>query len=377
METILTNARVVGPASAFSGTVVVAGRLIADVGEGVSGQAGAEDLEGDLLIPGLIDLHTDNLEKYFNPRPRVIWDHVSAVMGHDVQVAGAGITTVYDSLSLNTEKEGSQRQAILEPMLRRLRETAEHTRAEHLLHLRCEVTDPCLPDLMTPFIGDRAVRLLSVMDHTPGQRQFAEVHHWWTWHRSHNESRESEMAAIMERRLDLQSTYADRYRRYVADIAGRFDIPVASHDDATEDHIAEAAALGVRIAEFPTTLEAARAAANSGMAVLMGAPNLVRGGSHSGNVSAGELAEAGVLDILASDYIPGSMIQAAFALTEAPWGYSLPEAIATVTSKPARAAGLRDRGAIMPTLRADLVRVGLIGNTPIVKAVWRGGQRVI
>jgi alpha-D-ribose 1-methylphosphonate 5-triphosphate diphosphatase len=130
------------------------------------------------------------------------------------------------------------------------------------------------------------------------------------------------------------------------------------------------------LTEFPTTLEAARAAGELGLAVLAGAPNLIRGGSHSGNVAAATLAEAGHLDILSSDYIPSSLLQAAFRLCDGELGLSLPEAIAKVTAVPADAVGLNDRGIVAEGYRADLVRVQVIDGRALVRGVWVGGERV-
>jgi alpha-D-ribose 1-methylphosphonate 5-triphosphate diphosphatase len=151
---------------------------------------------------------------------------------------------------------------------------------------------------------------------------------------------------------------------------------LATHDDETVEHVAEAAALGITISEFPVTLEAAKAAHDGGMTVLMGAPNLIRGGSHSGNVSAAELVEAGLMDAFASDYVPVSLLHAAWKLTHDPFGWSLPDAIATVAARPAAAAGLTDRGEIVVGKRADLVRVGTAGAVPMARMVWRAGHRV-
>ena len=134
--------------------------------------------------------------------------------------------------------------------------------------------------------------------------------------------------------------------------------------------------LGIAVAEFPTTVEAAEASRAAGLHILMGAPNIVRGGSHSGNVSALELMRLGILDILSSDYVPFSMLQAAFHLFDLEEA-SLPEAISHVTKAPAEAVGLADRGAIEAGRRADLVRIRAHrGEPPVVRSVWREGRRV-
>jgi alpha-D-ribose 1-methylphosphonate 5-triphosphate diphosphatase len=152
-------------------------------------------------------------------------------------------------------------------------------------------------------------------------------------------------------------------------------IPLASHDDESLEHIDEASDLGATVAEFPVTAEAARRARERGMVVVMGGPNLIRGGSYSGNVPAAELAESELLDAFASDYVPRSLVECAFAMTRAPFGWSLSRAAALVTSAPARAVGLDDRGEIAPGQRADLLRVRLAGDLPLVRGVWTQGAR--
>ena len=132
---------------------------------------------------------------------------------------------------------------------------------------------------------------------------------------------------------------------------------------------------GVTMSEFPTTVAAAQAARQHGMAIIMGGPNMVKGGSHSGNVSAAELAQADLLDIFSSDYVPSSLLLATFMLAELA-GWSLPKAVRTVTSNPARAIGLQDRGQVAVGQRADLLRVRMNrAGMPSVLQTLYGGQR--
>ena len=151
-------------------------------------------------------------------------------------------------------------------------------------------------------------------------------------------------------------------------------VPLASHDDTEVDHVEQASQEHIRISEFPTTVAAAQAARAAGIDIVMGSPNLVKGGSHSGNVSAAELARLDLLDIFSSDYVPASMLQSAFMLRDTV-GWSLPKAVKTVTRNPARAIGLNDRGELAPGLRADLIRVKMSGTMPIVRGAWHKGVR--
>lgn len=375
---LLTNARVVTATEVFPGTVQVAGGVIRAVDRGVTSVAGATDLEGDFLLPGLVELHTDNLEKHFTPRPGVRWPSLPAVVAHDAQVVAAGITTVFDALALGDVKDGSARMENLDDMATAvtLAQAENATRAEHFLHLRCELGHPDLTRLFHNFDGNGLVRLVSVMDHAPGQRQFVNLDKYREYYQGKYRLSDAEMDAFMDRQIRSSRDHSGGNRAHIVARCHERGLPLASHDDAEPAHVEEARALGMSIAEFPTTLEAARAARHHGLQVLMGAPNLVRGGSHSGNVSARALAEADLLDIVSSDYFPGSLLQAAFALEESVASISLPDAVARVSRNPARAARLGDRGSIEPGLRGDLVRVHEYHRFPLVREVWRAGMRV-
>jgi alpha-D-ribose 1-methylphosphonate 5-triphosphate diphosphatase len=361
-QQVLFSRRIVLADRCISGEVVVRGGFIAEVVETADPSGTAVDLGDDLLIPGLVDIHTDNLEKHYQPRPGANWDDLGAVIAHDGQCAAAGITTVLDSLALHGERNGLDRAAAFPKLVAAIDQCTRDglLRIDHGLHLRFEVTKSAILDIAAPYLDHPRLRLLSLMDHRPGQRQL------------HLKS-PSDQAVDDTEIADL----CRRNRRHLADICHAQGVALAGHDDATLEHIAEAVSLGCTMAEFPVTQVAAQAARHAGMTIAMGAPNLVRGGSHSGNLSAKAAAQAGLLDILASDYIPLSMIRAAFLLAEADQGFSLPDAIATVTDNPARATGLTDRGRIAPGLRADLVQVRWQpGRWPLALSVWLAGNRV-
>lgn len=378
VEQILTNARVVTAEQEFVGTLVLRDGLIAELAEGVSGLSQAIDLGGDYLLPGLIELHTDNLEKYMSPRPGVDWPSASAVLTHDAQIVSAGITTVFDALAIGDVNPRGKRMQQLPAMLEAIAEAsaAGHMRADHRLHLRCEL---CHPDTLTVFrdlVEHPLVQLVSVMDHSPGQRQFAKEEKYREYYIGKYHLSEAEMDAFIQEQVANSIEFSDRYRRaIVADCHSR-GLALASHDDATLAHVQESAGFDMSIAEFPTTLEAAKASHDLGLKVLMGAPNIVRGGSHSGNVAAAELARHGVLDILSSDYYPASLLQAALLLAGQDNGYDLPRAIASVSRIPARAAGLDDRGEIRVGLRADLVQAQVHQGQAVIQQVWRQAKRV-
>jgi alpha-D-ribose 1-methylphosphonate 5-triphosphate diphosphatase len=380
-DLIVANARIVTAEAELTGSLAAAGGRITRLDEGATRAAGAVDFEGDYLLPGLVELHTDHLERHYTPRPGVRWPAVTAVMAHDAQVAAAGITTVFDALALVGGRSGEDRLETLRPMVDGIRraQAGGMLRAEHFLHLRCEVTEAHVLELFEPFRDDPLVHFMSVMDHAPGHRQFADLAKYREIYKGMLGMTDEQLDAQTASRIAASRTYGVTNRDALTAIGRERGLPIASHDDETPAHVAEAAALGMVVSEFPTTLAAARAAREHGLQILMGAPNLVRGGSHSGNVSAGELAAEGLVDILSSDYVPVSLLHGAFTLAGeagAESSIGLPAALATVTVNPARAASLGDRGRIEPGLRADLLRVRLVDGVPVVRSVWREGERV-
>ena len=379
-EMIFRNCRVVTPEQVVDGAVVVRDGIIADVDENpaVGGTAGI-DLDGDWLLPGLVELHTDHLEGHYVPRPKVRWNPIAAIQAHDAQIAASGITTVFDALRIGIDEDSNIAANDVQTLGAAIRESqaADRLRADHYIHLRCEVSAADSTESFMHFVDEPRARLASLMDHTPGQRQFTSLDAFRVYYGGKNGMSETELQAFIEKRTAQAEIYSDKQRRAIADLCRERGIVLASHDDATEGHVAEAVEMGVTLAEFPTTMEAARKSRAAGMKVLMGAPNIVRGGSHSGNVAAQTLAEQGLLDVLSSDYLPFSLIHAAFKIAEDVEAISLPDAVAMVSSAPAEAAGLDDRGAIVPGRRADLVHVRLDHEVPLVRAAWRQGRRIV
>lgn len=373
----IRNAKLILADELIDGSLYAEDGMIAALDHGPTNQG--EDFEGDYLVPGLVELHTDHLESHYNPRPKVYWNPIAALQSHDAQVASSGITTVFDAVRIGSDADTSFNMGEHVSVLMGAINEARHDhrlRAEHFVHLRCELASSDALEHFEAYHDYESVRMASLMDHTPGQRQFVTLDLYYAYYQGKTGRSDEEMMRFIAARKADQEKYADHNRRGIVSLGHAAGLALASHDDATPAHVAEAHEDGVSISEFPTTLEAASAARNAGLAILMGAPNVVRGKSHSGNISAGELAREGLLDILSSDYVPFSLMQAAFELPHAVEEISLPQSVSMVSRNPARAAGLDDRGELAIGQRADFARVCMKGNVPIVRAVWRQGERV-
>ena len=376
-DIVLGNARIVLSNEIVHGHVVVRDGRIAAVSGGPTSVAGAHDLQGDFLLPGLVEMHTDNLERHVMPRPKVTFPMQAAVQAHDGEVAAAGITTVLDAIGVGDPYDDGFRardQSELLHVLDRL-DAAGSLRVDHHVHVRAELPAPNALELFEPFRHHRRLRLISLMDHTPGQRQWTDIEHARVYYTGKKGWSNEKFAAEMRVAPERQAKYAAPHRQWFADFAREHRVALATHDDTTVAHVDEALALGAAMSEFPTSLAAARHARANGLATIAGAPNVVRGGSHSGNVSALELAREGVLDALSSDYVPASLMLAAWILKRDA-GFSLSEAVHVVSRAPARACGFDDRGEIANGLRADLVRVREVDGHPVVREVWSLGRRV-
>jgi alpha-D-ribose 1-methylphosphonate 5-triphosphate diphosphatase len=376
MDLVIGNARIVTADEVFVGCVRVAGGRIAAVDRGATAVPAAEDWAGDWLLPGLVELHTDNLEKHLVPRPGVLWNAHSAMIAHDAQCAAAGITTVLDSVVIGDMDRGGPRSRTQHDAIAALHACAGEglLRVEHRLHLRCEVAAPDIVDAFERYARDPLLALASVMDHTPGQRQWSDLAKYRRYVERHGAVTDAQFASLVDELVAAQRNHAARHRAAVVAAAHARGVPLASHDDTDVEHVAQAEAEGMALAEFPTTIGAASAARAAGIGVIMGAPNLVQGASHSGNVSAAELARGDLLDVLSSDYVPASLLQSAFLLHEC-FDWPLPKAVAAVSRTPARAIGLADRGEIAAGRRADLLRVRARRGLPVVIGAWCAGRR--
>lgn len=377
-ELILTGARTVLDDATWNDATVIAreGRIV-EIQPGRTQVPGAIDLQGDWLIPGLVEVHADHLEHHAMPRPRVGFPMRQALQAHDAGLAAAGITTSFDAIGVGDPYGEGFRAVDQSAILQGLDELEQAgcLRARHLIHVRCELPAADATTLFEPFARHPRLALMSLMDHTPGQRQWTDIEHARVFYTGKKGWSDERFSAELARSVERQRLYTQPNRRWFVEFARAEGIVLATHDDTTRAHVDEAVSLGARISEFPTTLAAAERARQRGLHTIAGAPNVVRGGSHSGNVSALTLARNGLLDGLSSDYAPASLLAAAWELRRQA-DFEPHQAIRVVSRGPALAAGLDDRGAIAPGMLADLVHVREVSGVPVVRQVFVDGRRV-
>ena len=375
---IYTNYRLLLPHEEILGTIAVKDGIIVDIQPGVVSQG--QNGDGNYLLPGLIELHTDNLEKCISPRPKASFPLELAAVNHDRDLISAGITTVCDAIAIGdvTPKEDSLRIHHYAAMIDTIAQgqAAGRFSTDHLLHLRCELGYENLYDVIEPYSEHPLLALISLMDHTPGQRQFVNIDKYKQYYTSKHGVPEAKMDEFVAMRLDNQRQHALANRQALVKLSQAKNISLASHDDATVDHVKGAIAEGVVLAEFPTTLDAAKEAHNHGLLVLMGAPNVVLGGSHSGNVSAMELIKLDLVDIISSDYVPRSLLQSVFIISQKA-NQPLYEVIKYITLNPAKAINLdRQIGSLSIGKKADYITVHNDGVVPRILEVYKQGDRV-
>ncbi|MEL6691006.1 MAG: alpha-D-ribose 1-methylphosphonate 5-triphosphate diphosphatase [Pseudomonadota bacterium] len=374
----LANARLILGDQVTRGAVTIEAGVITEITDGGHVPSGAIDCRGDLVMPGLVELHTDNVERHIEPRPDVDWPHLPALIAHDAELASTGITTVFDAMRVGSIHSAGKARYV--DYARTLANELLAARADgvfkisHFLHLRAEICSETLLQELSAFGSEDRIGIVSLMDHTPGQRQFRDLTALKTYVAKKRGMTDAEFEVHVQNLLGLQERFGKKHEAGAVTEAHRLGAVLASHDDTTSEHVAKSASYGAGFAEFPTTVEAAQACREHGIAVMMGAPNLIRGGSHSGNVAAADLAERNLLDILSSDYVPSALLAAAFRLADL-W-QDLPRAIATVTENPATAAQLSDRGTLAVGKRGDVLRVRDMKKAPILAGVWSQGRQV-
>jgi len=329
------------------------------------------DLEGAFLLPGLVDIHGDALEKEIEPRPGVYFSAELAVRQTDLRCACNGITTAYHAISFAGDELGIRNPRMAAEMMASLHDHARDLRADHRLHIRYEITDGDSLDLVRDLIDTGRVALLSFMDHTPGQGQFRSVESYHTFLAKTYSTGAEQLKEMTRKKIEAGRNGFERME-VLARHARDAGVPMASHDDDCAAKIDTLNDLGVRISEFPVNIETALHARARGWSAMVGAPNLMRGKSSGSGLSAEEGLRRGGADILVSDYAPAAMLPALFRAVETGL-MDLPAAVRLASVNPARAARLEDRGEVRQGLRADLIAVRRSGGLPVVEKVLKEG----
>jgi alpha-D-ribose 1-methylphosphonate 5-triphosphate diphosphatase len=355
--------------------VLIEGDTIAALDPASSAGATEMNLAGRTLMPGLVDLHCDAMEKEVEPRPGVHFPLDFACAQADKRNAAAGITTVYHALSFANHELGVRNNAFAAEIARAIHDWQPHALVDNRVHLRYELTDETAPPVLSALLDAGHAHLLSFMDHSPGQGQFRDVEAYRRYLAKTYKTDERELDDILERKAQAAKGALGRMEALAAQARSR-GVAIASHDADSPAKVSTVCALGAVISEFPINLETAQAARAHGLATLFGAPNILRGNSQSGNIRALDAVLAGVADCLCGDYSPAALLPSVMRLP-ALAGITLPAAIALVTRNPARAAGLADRGEIAVGKRADLIAVKHLGGLPQAERVWSGGKSAL
>ena len=358
-----------------NGALRIEDGIIVDISESPVDDA---DVEGGglLLMPGMIDMHGDMIEREIEPRPGVRMPMEMGLRDLDTKLATSGITTAYASLSFAPGSTYGHMRSydFTSEMIRAVVAARPSLLIDHRVHARFEVTFPAALSVVKELVGEGIVDLVSLCDHTPGQGQYRNLElQAANISRSKGISLEAAAEQLQQRIRDRKETAGDMTAtlRAIAQYCALHGVPVASHDDDTVEKVELMHSLGANISEFPVTLEAAQQAHKRGMQNAMGAPNALRGQSYSNNLSARQAHEAGVLDLLAADYHPSAMLPAVLVLGKTdPDG--LAGAVRLTTVNPAQALGLQDRGQIRVGLRADLIVASTNGLGSVHATLSRG-----
>jgi len=372
MKTYLTHARIVLLDEIIEdASLLIEGGKVTAINPQIVNGVETINLTGKTLMPGMIDLHCDALEKEVEPRPNVHFPLDFACAQADKRNAAAGITTVYHALSFAHEELGVRNNDFAAEIAHAIHDWRPHGLIDNRVHCRYEITDETGLPILKQLLADDAMHLISMMDHTPGQGQFKDMAAYHNYFTQNYKKTADEVEILVERKLAAASGAFARMQELALE-AHAAGISVASHDDDSKERVETMSGIGADISEFPVSIDAASAAKAAGMSTIFGSPNILRGKSQSGSMKAIEAIKEGVADCLCADYSPASLIVSVFRIPEIS-DLDLASAIRLVTSNPAKAARLDDRGEISVGKRADLIAVATPGGLPQVTDVWSNG----
>lgn len=378
----LKNGLIVTPTQVLEGqTLLIKNGRIAGIAAGVPDDCPALDAQGSYLIPGLIDTHSDGIEQVVLPRPNCPMDFELALRSHERILASQGITTMYHSISLYDKSYFGEKEIRKQENTFRFAELIhDHQQNQHMIrhrfHLRVELDNMSAFEIVKGMLEQKLLHALSFMDHTPGQGQYRNIEQYRKALNGYAKGIDDEKFQQILEEHNTKAKLSFEQMKILSDLALAQGLPVASHDDDTVEKLLLNQKLGVTLSEFPITMEVAKTASQMGFSVTAGAPNVLRGGSHSGNMSAIEGVQAGCVDTLCSDYNSISLLQSIFMLHEK-YGIALPEAVNLCTLGPARAMKIdKDYGSLSEGKKADLLFVQKINGYPTVTAALIDGIQI-
>lgn len=366
----IVGGHIVTPEAVLEGGVRTEGDRIVEVGAVDDDADTVIEADGRLIMPGLVDLHGDDIENHLHPRSGARMALPMALASADRANVAAGITTKFHAISFELDEE-ADRSPELAAALTAAITAADDLLVDHRLHARCEVTQKQCVDAVLEVVEGGHADLVSVMSHIPGKGQFRDIEAFKQYYENANDRSAEEAEKMIEERTDIAMATLRERVDDIVEVAHDTGAMTASHDDENPAEVERLADAGVDITEYPITLETAERASELDMTTAMGAPNLVRGESQWGNLSTAEAIDAGVVDTLVADYHPPSLLAAAFVDT----GEPLPERVSRVSANPADAVGFDDRGRIEVEARADLLVVDR-DPTPTVASALVAGQPV-
>jgi len=361
MQTILRSKKVLIDGEFQPADVVIYGRRIEAINEyGSNGVA--LDLGEYKIAPGIVDLHSDAIEKEIEPRPGADFPVELAITELDKKLSMAGVTTMFHAIGFEENPKKKRSVALAIEQIEQINESNKHhLGVDNLVHARFELSASEAAEPIKMCIDKGHVKLLSLMDHSPGQGQFKTLESFKNYYGAYYDLNEEQVNEVVEKKLNKNDAIIDDLINH----AKKHNITLLSHDDDSTEKLQGLLDLGVQISEFPLDLEVARYAQKNGIATGMGAPNIVRGGSQSGNISAIDLVKDGCCGYLCSDYHPTSMLQAVYRMNKDA-DLPLEDGFAMVTSTPAQYANLEDRGEIKEGKLADII---VVDDTHIPKVV--------
>lgn len=373
---VIENATVVLPSGIAEGaSIKIENGIISKVREGSINCGSKINAKGRYILPGFIDLHCDAIEKEIEPRPNSYFPVNIAIFELDKKLAACGITTIFHALSFAEGEIGVRCNNMASAIIKEINRLAPKLNVKTKVHARFEITDGGAIPYLEALLKNGCINLLSFMDHTPGQGQFTEIASFKNYFGTVYKKSDAELTTIIDRKKAVKESVKSHID-YVAALCDAAGIPMASHDDDSEEKILWLKKMRIKVSEFPVTLEAAQAAIKNGIHVCLGAPNVMRGNSQAKNLSARDAVSLGFGDTLCSDYSPMTMLHAVFTLCNIGI-LPLHDAVNMASLNPANAVGISEQtGSIEEGKSADLVVVDIGEEIPRIVKTFVSGREI-